>query len=171
MKNSQDLLAEFYAGQLKRMRRLVLFLVICIFLISGTMAWMAAEQHKSNAALTEYIQGNTQRMVTRNNELEAQHEKLFKAISCLLILHDAHAISDPAVSTEECQKAARETNNELLNQSSMQTSPSDSLGELPSTTSNTSTSSAAPPQPTPPSENQGLLHLLPDSIPFIGPLL
>lgn len=122
-KTSNQLIRDFYKGQLKRMHKLVYFMVVLILINIAGLGWVLWNQHQSNNTQTgiintlqKYVEQTVQNQAVTNAKIEDSHAKLFKAMACLLILHDSHAITDPTVSLEECQKTANEI-------SSMATSP------------------------------------------------
>lgn len=147
MTKSDELVRDFYKGQAKKYKTLVVFLVIIILLNIVGLFYLRSEQRTSNDrledighTLTTYVKGTDARIDERNRLLQEQHDKLYKAIVCLVALHDAEQLSEEAES--ECRQAAEEVHNMDSTIISPEASPQSST-TAPQEPSN------SPPAPTP----------------------
>lgn len=113
MTKSDQLVQDFYKGQARRYKLLAIGLALVIVLNVVGLFYLRAEQRKSNdnlntiaTTLSGYVTGYQDRADQRSKELQEQHDKLYKAIVCLVALHDSQQLSEAAES--ECRSAADE---------------------------------------------------------------
>jgi hypothetical protein len=156
-KTSQNLIDDFYRGQLRRMHRLVIAMVILFMVMISFLVWLKIDQNRSNkrlgdviSTLQKFVEVESSNQDKTNAEIRNSHSQLFKAMSCLLILHDSHAITDPTISIEECQKTASEIN--TMSHNAPQTS-SPAAPTAQSAPVIIRTGQTPPPAPTAPQEN------------------
>lgn len=159
MTKSDELVRDFYKGQAKRYKLLVFGLVCILLLNIAGLFYLRAEQRRSNRnienianTISNDIDGREERLKERDESLQAQHERLYKAVLCVIALHDSSALN--AETSAECERSLNDMNNMSSTITPVTSQPS------PQATQEPPDSPSAPSTSNPPSSSPGPLQSL-----------